>query len=58
MNLNGIFNLKLLWDDIYQLLNKNIEKKTFNRWKILFFSKFALKVNRLLNSTNLEYFRK
>ena len=26
MNLNGVFNLKLLWEDIYQLWNEIIEK--------------------------------
>ena len=56
--LNGVFNLKLLWKDIYQLWNENIEKSMFNRWKIFDFSKFDLKVNRLFNSTNLEYFWK
>ena len=40
------FNLKLLYDGIYQL-KKNLKK--FNRWKVdlkVNFSKFDLKVNR------------
>ena len=52
MNLNGVFNLKLLWDDIYQLWNE-ISKKA-----CLIGEKFDLKVKRLFNSTSLEYFRK
>ena len=52
MNLNGIFNLKLLGDDFYQLWNENIEKAC------LIVEKSNLKVNRLFNSTNFEYFRK
>ena len=30
MNLKEDFNLKLLWDDIYQLKNENIEPSMFN----------------------------
>ena len=51
MNLKYVFYLKLLLDDIYQLWNENIIRKSMiDRWKNLDFSKFDIKINQLLNS--------
>ena len=62
MNLNGVFNFKLLWNDIYQLCNENLKKKTFlivenYRWNILDNVKY-LGPNLHMNSLFLAIFSK
>ena len=59
MYLKGVFNLKLYIIGWYlSTLKWKYSKNLFDRWKNLDFSKFDLKINRLLNSVNLEYFQK
>ena len=47
MNFKGDFNIKLVWDYIYQLRNETIQKSNVKSLKNRDFSRFDLKVNRL-----------